>query len=121
MLALVLPFAGCGKKAPPLVPAGGTVQAKGKPVAHVTLQFTPDPVKNRDGHTAMAQTGEDGSFRLQTPPYGEGAVVGTYRVTVTGYPGQKVPFSSIYTRLDKTTLVVEIPQGGKSDLVLKLE
>jgi hypothetical protein len=91
------------------------------PVANVTLQLTPDPVKTRDGLTAVAQTGEDGSFRLKTPPHGEGAIPGFYRVTVTGYPGQKVAFAARYTRLDKTTLFVEIPPGGATDLVLKLD
>jgi hypothetical protein len=85
------------------------------------VQFTPDPAKNKQGRTAVGQTGADGSFRLQTPPYGEGALPGTYRVTVAGYPGQKMPFPSKYSLLDKTTLVVDIPQGGKQDLVLKLD
>ena len=66
---------GCSKK-PGLVPAAGTVQAQGQPMPNVTVQFTPDPVKNKSGFAATAQTGADGAFRLQTPPHGEGAMPG---------------------------------------------
>lgn len=118
--ALALAVGGCSSK-PALVPAAGKVEANGKAVANATLQFTPDAVKNPQGRTALAQTGDDGSFQLQTPPDGQGALPGAYRVTITVYPGQKIPFPSKYTRLDKTTLLVEIPQGGKSDLVIKLD
>jgi hypothetical protein len=119
-IVVVFAAVGCSKN-PHLVPAAGTIQAQGQPVANATVQFTPDPVKNPSGFSATAQVGDDGAFRLQTPPHGEGAMPGSYRVTVTGYPGQKLSFPSKYTRLDQTTLLVEIPPEGKSDLILKLD
>lgn len=120
LAALVLGLWGCSKNSPPLVPVSGKVLSDGKGVPAVTVQFTPDSVKNPNGHTAQASTGTDGSFTLKTPPYGDGASPGWYRVTVAGY-GNKQKFSSKYTRFDKTPLVVEIPQGGKSDMVLKVD
>lgn len=112
---------GCSSGPPGLVPAAGKVEFGGKPVADASLAFIPDTAKNPQGRSASAQTDAQGAFKLQTAPRGEGALPGTYRVTVNLYPGQKIPFSPDYTRLDKTTLIVEIPQGGKSDLVLKLD
>src|SRR5438067_1909532 len=102
---------GCGKPPPPLVPVAGRVLYRNKPVAGVNLQFVPDISKGEQGPTANGRTGADGSFRLQTPPYGEGAVKGFYRVTIAGYPGSKtVP--TRYGRHDQTPLNVEVPEGG---------
>ena len=121
MLAVVLlAVCGCSKGPSGLVPVAGKVECRGKPVAKATVTFTPDPVKNLQGRSATAQTDDAGSFQLRTPP-GEGALPGVYRVTITLYPGQKTPFSSKYTRIDTTTLLVEIPQGGRDNLVLKLD
>lgn len=120
LVALLFGFWGCSKNSPPLVPVSGKVQSEGKGVAGVTVQFTPDPTKNPNGYTAQGSTGTDGSFTLKTPPHGDGASPGWYRVTVAGY-GNKQRFSSKYTRFDKTPLVVEVPQGGKNDMVLKVD
>jgi hypothetical protein len=120
MVVLLLALSGCSKNSPPLVPVSGKVQSDGKGVPGVVVQFTPDSTKNPKGFTAQASTGADGSFTLKTPPYGDGASPGWYRVTVAGY-GNRQPFSSKYTRFDKSPLVVEIPQGGKSDVVLKVD
>jgi hypothetical protein len=120
MIALLFVLSGCSKNSPPLVPVSGKVLSDGKGVPSVIVQFTPDPSKNPKGYTAQASTGADGSFTLKTPPYGDGAQPGWYRVTVTGYGG-KQNFSSKYTQFNKTPLVVEVPQGGKSDVVLKVD
>jgi hypothetical protein len=111
---------GCSKAPLPLVPVAGKVTYLGKPVADVSVQFVPDPAKNPQGQPAVGQTGADGAFRLQTPNHGNGALAGAYRVTVTGYPGRHT-IPAKYSRHDKTPLGVEIPQGGKEDLQLKLE
>lgn len=118
ILVLLAAF-GCSKTAPPLVPVAGKVEYRGKPVTDVTVQFVPDTAKNQQGMTATAQTSNDGSFRLQTPPHGDGALPGIYRITLVAYPG-KQPFPVRYSRSDKTTLIVEIPQEGKNDLAIKL-
>jgi hypothetical protein len=119
-VALVFTVWGCSKNSPPLVPVSGKVLGDGKGVAAVAVQFIPDPAKNPNGYTAQANTGADGAFTLKTPPYGDGASPGWYRVTVTSYGGKR-SFPMKYTRFDKTPLIVEIPQGGKADLVLKVD
>jgi hypothetical protein len=117
---MLLAVFGCSKTAPPLVPVAGKLEYRGKPMADVTVQFVPDTAKNQQGMTATAQTGNDGSFRLQTLPHGDGALPGIYRITLVAYPGRQ-PFPVKYTRSDKTSLIVEIPPEGKSDLAIKLK
>jgi hypothetical protein len=119
-LAFLLCVGSCSKNSIPLAPVSGNVQHEGKGLAGVVVHFVPDPSKNKNGHIAQGYTGADGSFSLKTPPHGDGAAPGWYRVTVTGYGG-KQSFPSRFTLPDKTPLVVEIPQGGKSDVVLKVD
>jgi hypothetical protein len=118
-MALCAAFSGCGKRPPSLVPVAGKVQMGGKPVKNATLQFVPDPQTNKDGFAAAAQTGEDGSFKLQTPPYGDGAAPGAYKVIVQSYPG-KAAIPEKFTRIDKT-MSMEIKPGGDEKLLIKLD
>jgi hypothetical protein len=116
---LLVGGSGCGKRPASLVPVAGKVQLGGKPVKNATIQFVPDPQTNKDGFPATSLTGEDGSFKLQTPPYGDGAAPGAYKVIVLGYPGKAV-IPEKYTRIDKT-LSVEIKPGGDDKLLIKLD
>lgn len=117
--AMLMLFLGCSKSVR-LVPAAGRVEQGGKPVANAMVLFMPDIKKNPEAKIASARTDDSGAFRLQTPPHGEGATPGTYRVTVSGFIGKK-QIADKYSRPDKSQLTVDIPEGGKQDIVLKID
>lgn len=63
---------------PPTHPATGSVSLDGTPVAGATVTLVPQA----GGHAAVAVTDSSGGFRLTTFQAGDGAVAGTYGVTV---------------------------------------
>jgi hypothetical protein len=118
---LSLADSGCGSKPKPaLVPVAGKVLFRDKPVGGAALEFVPDPKKSQDARTAVGKTESDGSFRLSTPPHGEGAVKGVYKVTVSSFMSKQA-LPEKYQRLDKTPLTIEIKEGGNEKVTLKLE
>jgi ubiquitin len=126
-------IAGCGvPKPPPPVSVAGKVLKQGKPLATVVVRFWPeDPQLQERIKPATATTGEDGQFHCKTPP-------GRYKVTLfappqanldpqieSGAPKSPVPrkptaasIPSGYQSAESTPLSVEVPPGGKEDLVL---
>ncbi|HEV3261058.1 MAG TPA: hypothetical protein VG013_29675 [Gemmataceae bacterium] len=112
LLPAIIAVAGCkGKPAYTLVPVRGKVTYKGKPGRMVTVQLIPDNTAGMHGPTATGQTGEDGSFTLQSPPYGEGAVPGGYKLTLQQYGGlPSIPAQ--YANPTATRLKVEVPEAG---------
>jgi hypothetical protein len=114
---LLLLLAGC-HSAVRLAPVHGRATLGQKPLARVTIQLVPDGTQGTHGPAGAGQTDEYGSFRITTPPHGEGAVPGGYRVTVMSYTGKGVPRS--YTDPRTTPLRVEIPPGGLENWDLKL-
>src|SRR6185312_14638374 len=81
LLAVIV--AGCGG-GPKLVPVNGRViYADGRPVTAASVSFTPDAAKGDSGILATGLLAEDGTFILRTYPHGDGAMVGSYRVTVS--------------------------------------
>ena len=116
---LALALAGCwGGQAVRLVPVRGRATLGQQGLGRVTIQLVPDGSKGTHAPAGVGQTDEDGSFRITTPPYGEGAVPGRYKVTVTSYTGRGVPPS--YADPRTTPLWVEIPPGGLENWDLKL-
>ena len=117
LLAVVL--AGCrAEPAVRLVPVHGRATLGPRALGRVTIQLVPDESKGTHAPAGVGQTDEDGSFRIATPPHGEGAVPGRYRVTVASYTGKDVPRS--YADPRATPLRVEIPPEGLKDWDLKL-
>jgi hypothetical protein len=117
LLALVL--AGCRTEpAVRLVPVHGRATLGQKALGRVTIQLVPDGSKGTHAPAGVGQTDEGGSFRITTPPHGEGAVPGRYKVTVTSYTGKGVPRS--YADPRTTPLRVEIPPAGLENWDLKL-
>jgi len=108
---------GCGKDSPRLVPAGGLILYQDRPVAGVLVYFEPEHAEgNTAGYIARGVTGGDGSFTLQTHPYGKGAMPGSYRIYFpanSGLPGQ-------YGDFDPTPLRAVVPAEGKADLMINL-
>ena len=118
MILLVL-AAGCG--GPKLVPVKGRVVfADGRPVTAASVSFTPDTAKGNEGILATGLLAEDGSFTLRTYPHGDGAMVGSYRVTVSLGFGATRKLAK-YTRLKDTPLKIDVPPEGRTDLVLTLQ
>lgn len=79
-------FAGCGVDTdrPRVVPVSGKVSQKGKPLTAGEVIFIPaGGTSGSGGHIATGQIGPDGTYRLTTFNTGDGAVLGTHKVTVT--------------------------------------
>jgi len=62
------------------VPVSGTVTLDGQAVADATIAFKP---KASDGRVAVGVTAADGKFTLTTLQSGDGALPGSYAVTIT--------------------------------------
>jgi len=67
---------------PPTHPASGLVLAEGSPVAGATVVFHPAGNGTASPRSAVGMTGTDGRFRLKTFRDGDGAVAGSYIVTI---------------------------------------
>lgn len=90
----------------------GRVSLGGKGLSHATVQLIPDEKKGTTAPTGAGLTDGDGGFEITTPPHGNGAVPGHYRVTVSNYSGS-IP--QRYADPIKTPLSIEIPAGGLED------
>lgn len=111
---------GCGDgmpKGPALVPGGGKVTYRNKPVTGGNIAFT--PVNVAGAETAQGYLDEKGTFILACPNFGPGIAPGQYKVTITFYGGSG-PVPPKYNLPQSTPLLVDIPAGGKTDLDLKL-
>ncbi len=122
---------GGGSSGPQLVPAKGKVMRGGQPLANVVLQFIPEK-----GQLSAASTNAQGEFTLYGPGGKEGAIPGTFKVTVacpfnpaagsSGDGSAPTPNASPcslpakYSVPDTTTISVTIPPEGKSDLVVEV-
>jgi hypothetical protein len=122
LLLVLTGLSGCQGKppAPKLVPVRGQLLCRGKPLASVGVQFIPNEAKGTTGPSATGSTDANGTFTLQTPPYGPGAPPGFYRVVVATYPGQTL-FPPRYANIGETPLHAEIPAEGTDHLTLKIE
>lgn len=81
-LAAVCLFAiGCsgGAQNPPTAPVTGKVTYKGQAVEGAAVKFVPN---NSEANVANATTGADGTYALSTFESGDGAMAGSYKVSV---------------------------------------
>jgi len=78
---LLVAFAGCpgGDAGVGTVPVTGTVTLDGSPVGGATVSFTP---KSGDLRAATGMTDSGGRFELTTVAGGDGAMPGSYTVTI---------------------------------------
>lgn len=87
--------AGCGGGAFEVVPAGGSVQFKGAPVASGSITLVPvssvgDSAPGREaGKPAKAELKADGTFELSTYGQFDGAVLGRHKVIYEGPEGEE--------------------------------
>lgn len=94
----MLVFCGCTKGTSyNTVPATGTVLYQGRPLPGAQVAFL------GDGKTppALAVTAQDGTFSLTTSVDGDGAVPGTYQVTVSKMSGSKAAASNVKMSMDE--------------------
>jgi hypothetical protein len=130
---------GCQKRASDagLVPVGGTVRLDGKPLAKATVTFIPQGATRGFGSEAV--TNEAGEFKLKSRRAGDGAVAGTYKVTISKRlmpDGSEPVFDNktseidspaketlplTYSTREKTMLTATVPEGGTSTLEFALK
>ena len=124
---IALTTAGCSR-GPEIVPVRGKVLYNGEPLAFGSVMFQPP-----GGQPARATIQSDGSFVLTTEAEGDGATVGPNRVRITSYEAQnpaaasegearlgKLLIPRRYTDIDTSGISVEVPRGGKDDIVIEL-
>ena len=123
---------GCGEKP---VATQGVLTVDGKPLAGAIVMFSPDEAA---GKSATGTTDAAGKFRLTTATLNDGALPGSYKVTVTHSEPIKVPpeikdpdeqktflasqpqkpsiIPEKYTLPDQTPLKHRVPQDGDAKL-----
>ncbi len=87
VLLSLLAGLGCSTSGKP-IKVEGVVMLDGKPLPNAAITLLPDDAQ---GRPASGVSGTDGSFRLTTLSSGDGAMAGTYKVTVnlTDTPNEK--------------------------------
>ncbi|MEZ6135783.1 MAG: carboxypeptidase-like regulatory domain-containing protein [Pirellulaceae bacterium] len=81
-LVAIVAFHGCSSDdTPKRQPVTGTVTQNGNPVAGAIVAFTPDA----GGLPASGTTDASGVYKLTTKVSGDGAVVGSYKITIAKY------------------------------------
>ena len=113
-------LAGCGSDGPTLVPAGGVVNYKGKPIGKINVMLMPSV--GSSGMIAEGTTDESGKFALRTKEPGDGAMVGSYTVAFKYVPDE-VPQMPGFAGAAK--VVSPIPEkysdGSKSGLTATVD
>lgn len=136
--AVSLIVAGCGTAQPTgeredTVTAGGTLTYLGQPLEHYQVLLTPQAPQR----PAAGTSDEAGKFILGTNAPGDGAVVGSHRVSVVfvGPPGSggdgmndfspppapKVKLPPKYCNAETSGISIEIPAGGDRELKIDLQ
>jgi hypothetical protein len=121
---LPLPFlavAGCGgEAAPKLVPVTGKVVHKGQPLTAGNIFFHPAEGGTEPRDTPSSQLQLDGTFKLVSVPWGDGAKPGKYRVVLSAAlaGGIKKPE---YADPKKTPWTVEVTDAGLKDHVFEVK
>jgi hypothetical protein len=83
-VGLLVPLIGCSGNGLNLVKLSGKVTYKGKPIQNGTVFFMPDESKGTVGPPAVGSITENGSYVLSTDSSGDGVIVGTHKVGITG-------------------------------------
>lgn len=122
---------GCGPRNNPTfektVPVRGTVVlGNGAPVSGGLITFHPKELNRGD---AWGTIGRDGRFELGTYKKDDGAMLGTYTVTVEPIiydrngnprPNRSLGIPGKYTRMESSDLTVEVRDEGTQEIKLVL-
>jgi hypothetical protein len=107
---LGIALTGCGG-GPRLAKVTGRVTVAGQPLTTGTIMFHPE-----SGPSAVGGINPDGTYSLTTIKPGDGAVVGTHRVTIEATkvgPGSMVEAKSLEEEMKLATKVDKILVAGK--------
>jgi hypothetical protein len=110
---LLVLLAGCGGNQPTLVPVTGKVTMAGQPLTAGSIIFHPDSANSFQDDKPSSLLQIDGSFTLQTFPFGEGVPPGKYKVTLAPELASRIGRPQFADPL-KTPWSVEIPAEGLS-------
>ncbi len=83
-LFVIVAFAGCGSSQPSTYPVTGTVTYQGKPLEGANVGFSATDENTRG---AIGVTDSQGKYSLTTFEKGDGAMAGTFKVTVSKFDG----------------------------------
>ena len=110
--------AGCSGDRPKLVAAAGKVTHKGQPLTAGSIIFHPDAGNSyqKDRPSSLLQL--DGSFTMKTFPFGDGVPPGQYKATLAPELAGRIRLPK-YADPAKTPWSVDIPETGKTDLILE--
>lgn len=137
---------GCGDKShlnrPKTVPASVVVIYRGQPVSGATVTFHPGASQQRG---ASSITDDDGQAEMWAYEPGDGVIPGAYKVTVSKVAVAKLPdpdavspeeyrkaeralakqspkheLPEKYSRVDKTSLTVDVAEDGDNEVTLEL-
>ena len=119
-------FVGCsrgdGIEKVPVYPASGTVQMDGKPFGPVSLRFEPAEEGGRGFVATVDNTGK--ITTVTTYEVGDGAPVGTYKVTVFSSMGASKQFPAKYESAKSTPLkviIADITGEGANAMDIQLD
>jgi hypothetical protein len=129
-LLAVAVIVGCAQQSdrPKTLKASGTVTYNGSPVEGAVVTFSPTGV---GGHAASGTTDASGNFRLSTFESGDGAVPGSYAVSVSKTEGGAQPdagvaggggqdYDAIYEAMEKQGVdVMGSGEGAKAEAEAK--
>jgi hypothetical protein len=121
-LCLVGCSRGDGIEKVPVYPASGTVQMDGKPFGPVSLRFEPDKEGGRGFVATVDNTGK--ITTVTTYEVGDGAPVGTYKVTVFSSMGATKQFPAKYENAKTTPLkviIADITGEGANAMDIQLD
>lgn len=136
-LGLALSLTGCGGSGPfTVAPVAGKVSYEDGtliPADRLVIRFIPQDIKAVGKDVPSAALGEvnpaDGTFPgVTTVTFQDGAIPGKHKVIVEAFKngpgGNPMPSDSVperYRSEKTTTLIQEIPSGGKRDVTIKIE
>jgi hypothetical protein len=81
-IAICVASSGCGDGRPSRVPVSGQVLIDGKPLTRGTITFVPP-----EGRASSGKLDESGHFTLSCFETGDGAVIGTHKISITSAEG----------------------------------
>jgi hypothetical protein len=119
LATLSLPACSSRSDLPELAPVRGTVTMQGKPMSGVGVTFFP----MGKGPIATGNTNAEGQFVLMTSEPGDGASVGSHRVSLGSAEEGRRPSMAIpekYDRPDSSGLTAEVKAGEENNFTFDL-
>lgn len=109
-------LAGCGPRMPQTVPVHGKVTWNGKPLTTGTITFHP-----AQGRTATGQIQPDGAYTLMTFKPGDGALLGSHKVTIEAMASAAAPTTAPPKSRDEEIRRALSGQGARAEQVMAVQ